>query len=132
MSCPPGQARPAPDETGLWWTAALALRSVRSWCHEPVYELDPEPPEHPALSPGLWAGARILDFDHPGLLAGAIRKRGRYGHPLHALRRARHPPGHDRGFRAPEHRPAGRRAWWSAWSRPSAQPPRSWSGFQNG
>src|SRR3954471_2262099 len=26
ISCPPGQARPAPDETGLWWSAALALR----------------------------------------------------------------------------------------------------------
>src|SRR3954469_11459262 len=43
MSCPPGQARPAPDGTGLWWGAALALRSVRSWCHEPAYELDPQP-----------------------------------------------------------------------------------------
>src|SRR3954471_1771399 len=73
ISCPPGGARPAPDETGLWWSAALALRSVRSWCHEPVYKLDPEPPAHPALSPGLRAGARILEFDPPGLLAGAVR-----------------------------------------------------------
>jgi VanZ family protein len=37
ISCPRGGARPAPDETDLGWSAASALRSVRSWCHEPVY-----------------------------------------------------------------------------------------------
>src|SRR4051794_41099888 len=128
MSCPPGQARPAADETGLWWTSALALRSVRSWCHEPVYELDPEPPAHPTLSPGLWAGARILEFDPPGLPAGAVRNgRRSWMSSTHAVRGSTF-IGTASWLACAWPRPAGG----SALSRLSQPLPRSWSGFQNG